>query len=639
MIREGELGMVDRREVSKSGTRGWQFVPLLFVALAVVVVAQSTRLLFPIMFEIGEDWDFVLAGLVALGAFSSPVLVAAMPRLSARASVIAGSGLMTTALLSARLFDPIPAQVAIAVAVAALVGVTLLIARGELGAMLTPSNAVVAVVVGLAIDVGVRAAFGSWDLAWQSGVGSLLVTFALVLPLLAFAWARGARRHAGSAGPIALSVWVAGGGYFLLQLLFLQNFGFVASQGQVSVAVAVFWVLAADAVAIAVVSRGPQLTRAQAGVVAVAVVAVTWVVPLATGIGAVAAVVALQPALSLLLARAVTWVVDRRHTGRSVAMAVGGGSLLYSVLVLLWSLHIDQPLPVPRQTVPAFAALILAVVSLRGAHREKEISDSGGRASVAIVLGLMAVTPVWLLSGVPNSEGEVPARDTIRLVSYNVRGSVGIDGQLAPDRIVDEILSSDPDVVVIQEAARGWPIHGTMDLVSYLQRELEMDFVYVAAADGQFGNAVFSRYPMNEIDRGFLPSDGSQERAWLLLQYDAAGTPVYIAGTHLHPRSTIQVKALLEAVRGFAPLVVAGDMNIAPEDPEIDLFADAGLIDVVGATGDECRTTSAEPTSDCDRPDWVFVTPDLGIDEVRIGSGGASDHLAIHVTLRTRVTP
>jgi hypothetical protein len=74
-------------------------------------------------------------------------------------------------------------------------------------------------------------------------------------------------------------------------------------------------------------------------------------------------------------------------------------------------------------------------------------------------------------------------------------------------------------------------------------------------------------------------------------------------------------------------------MNIAPTDPEIALFTDAGLVDVVGATGDPCRTTSTEPTSECDRPDWVFITPDLQAGGVRIGTGGASDHLAMHVTL------
>ena len=138
---------------------------------------------------------------------------------------------------------------------------------------------------------------------------------------------------------------------------------------------------------------------------------------------------------------------------------------------------------------------------------------------------------------------------------------------------------------------------------------------------------------MTEVDSAQLPKDGSQERAYVLVRFEVGGTPVYLAATHLHPRSTTQVNALLEAVTGLSPLVVAGDMNIAPDDPEVALFTEAGLIDTVAATGDVCRTTSAEPTSDCDRPDWVFVTPDLRIDRLRIGTGGASDHLAIHLTL------
>ena len=76
-------------------------------------------------------------------------------------------------------------------------------------------------------------------------------------------------------------------------------------------------------------------------------------------------------------------------------------------------------------------------------------------------------------------------------------------------------------------------------------------------------------------------------------------------------------------------------MNIQPTDPEVALFTDVGLIDVVGATGDPCRTTSAEPTSPCNRPDWVFVSPDITLGAVRIGDTVASDHLAIHASLST----
>jgi endonuclease/exonuclease/phosphatase family metal-dependent hydrolase len=70
----------------------------------------------------------------------------------------------------------------------------------------------------------------------------------------------------------------------------------------------------------------------------------------------------------------------------------------------------------------------------------------------------------------------------------------------------------------------------------------------------------------------------------------------------------------------------------------VQRFIDAGLVDAAGATGDPCRTTSAAPTSECDRPDWVWVSADLGIADFRIGSPSASDHLPVTVTVTSRRT-
>ena len=57
-------------------------VELVLVGLLLVVVAQVARLLFPVMFEIGEDWNFLYAGLVALAVFCSPLV--AIPLAAAR---------------------------------------------------------------------------------------------------------------------------------------------------------------------------------------------------------------------------------------------------------------------------------------------------------------------------------------------------------------------------------------------------------------------------------------------------------------------------------------------------------------------------------------------------------------------------
>jgi endonuclease/exonuclease/phosphatase family metal-dependent hydrolase len=599
--------------------------------LVVVVLAQSTRVLFPIMYEIGEDWDLVLAGLVALGTFLAPLLVIAVPSMSARTALIVGAALMAGGLASARLVDPIPVALGIAVVAASLGGVTLLVARSGVASRLSPSGLVASIVLGMAMDVSVRAAFGSWDLAWQSGIGSLFVVVVLAVGLIGMAVRIGRAEDFDAESGMTPVVWVGLGAYFMLQLLFLQNFAFLASQARVDPIVAVFAVLLADAGAIALVNLTYRRLRWRMTVLGAVVVGMAWAVSLIEGIGAVVAVIALQLTVTVLLAAAVRRRRAELPSRRRIVLSVAGGSFLFLALVLVWLLHIDQPLPVPRQTVPAVAALIVTAVALRGTAPASPART--GRGIVVIGAALAAGLPLGMLLSAPTIE-EVPFAGRIDLVSYNVRGSVGIDGQLEPDRIVEEILSSAPDLVVIQEAARGWPIHGTMDLVSYLQRRLAMDFIFVPAADGQFGNAIFSRLPMTEIGRGLLPKDGSQERSYVLVQIDWGDVPLFIAGTHTQTRSVSQVEALLDAVGNASPLVVAGDMNIAPDDPEVALFTSVGLIDVVGATGDECRTTSAEPTSACDRPDWVFVTPDVGISQVRIGTGGASDHLAIHVRLQ-----
>ncbi len=610
----------------------WQqvLVPLLIIALA-----QVARVLFPIMFEIGEDWDFLLAGLVALGTFAAPLLALGAGRLSARTSLAGGAALVGGALVLLRALDPIPAAVAIGAVAVALAGATLVVARASLGSPIDSGALVPAIVLGLGVDAALRAGFGSWDLAWQDSPASWVVVLLIAGGLLATA-AYGARDESRPTDrAVAPMFWVALGAYLMLQLLFLQNFAFVGSQAGVSFAVAVLVVLVGDLAAVAAAYGALRMPPASAIEVAagVAAAALAWVLPQVEGALSWLVVIAVQALVTSLLARASIRRPPHEASARRSILALAAGSVVFLAFVLLWSLHIDQPLPFPRQALVAVAVVIVSWVGLRPATREASVLASVTVPAMAVVAGLTVVTPIALWASQPSPEPAPSVSNAVRLVSYNARGAVDTDGQLAPDRIVAEIVSSDPDIVVLQEAARGWPIHGTMDLVAYLQRHLEMDYVYVSAADGQFGNAIFSRLPATEIASGQLPKDGSQHRGYTVVRIETGVGDLVVAGTHIHSRSRVQVTALLEAIDATARLVVAGDMNIAPDDPEVELFTDAGLVDVIGATGDPCRTTSAEPASECDRPDWVFVTPDVAIAEVRIGTGGASDHLAIHVTL------
>jgi endonuclease/exonuclease/phosphatase family metal-dependent hydrolase len=610
------------------------------VAVLVVVVAQVGRVLFPIMFEIGEDWDFIAAGLVAVGVFAAPILAILFPRLSARSAALVGSVAVSASTIALRLFDPIPAVMAVAGVAVVLAGATIILTGVVAGSRIGAGILLAGLVLGLALDAAIRGVFGSWDLLWQRGIGSLLVTLVLAISLLwltvAVTRTKGGRASLGSRPVAALAI----GAYLMLQLLFLHNFAFVGSQAGISMTAATLVVLVGSlgALAATYAAAGRQMSRLAVIVLAFLTAALAWALPGIEGLAGALVVLAFQVLLTGLLAFAVG---DRVGTAQQSShprrvVAVAAGSVLFLALVLLWQIYIDRPLPFPRQALPAIAVLIVAWFAWRRAQEGALPAMTVGRVvpPAAVVAGLAVLVPISLWITQPSPATHPAGTVEIRLVNYNVRGSVAVDGRLSPDDIAAEIASSDPDIVVLQEVARGWAIHGTMDLLAYLERELDMTAVYAPAADGQFGNAILSRLPMTEIASATLPRDGTQDRSFVWVEVATPKGNIDVVGAHTQSRSTAQITALLDAVGTTVPLVIAGDMNVHPDDPEVALFTDAGLIDVVGSTGDPCRTTSSEPTSDCDRPDWVFITPDFGVEEVRIGSARVSDHLAMHVTLR-----
>jgi endonuclease/exonuclease/phosphatase family metal-dependent hydrolase len=128
--------------------------------------------------------------------------------------------------------------------------------------------------------------------------------------------------------------------------------------------------------------------------------------------------------------------------------------------------------------------------------------------------------------------------------------------------------------------------------------------------------------------------DDKQRRSYVAIGVNVADGPLVVVDAHLEGGSAEQIDALLDAWGGAVPAAVAGDMNMKlTDEAEVSLFTDAGLTDVESATGDPCRTTSAEPTSTCDRPSWIFVTEGIEIDSFRIGPPSASDHLPLYLTL------
>jgi len=611
---------------------------LILVALSVVLLAQLVRAYVPLAFELGEEIGeargYISAGVVALAVFASPAL-AAVGRLPVRGrtALVASVVGLGAARLAIQFVHPIPVWLGTLAVAAGLVAVPVVV--GSVRRFADDGALLVGAYVGLAVDTAIRAGAFTWDLAWQDGAPAAIVATALAAFAVTAAVAvpsNGGVR----ATPPALRI-AAFGPFLALQILFLQNPAALASQAGLSLPVAAGGVLLIDAGVLIVGSLRPLVgPLVVAGLMALAGVGGYLLVSV-SGPSAVLLFGVEQLVLALLMGRALIPEPSGPMRPARLAWSCALGSVAFVALVFAYQVAIEVPLPFSKAFVPAVAAV---VVGLSAVPRRGTVGFAVPARAAAVPLVLLSV-PV--LVGLSAPELGSTAKDaTVRILVYNIHGGVNVDGQVDPEATALAIEAQRPDVVVLNEVARGWPIFGGLDAAEWLSRRLKMPYLFEPAADLQFGNAILSRLPVIASSGGRLPfGEGPQQRSYLSVTVDVGARELVVIGTHLQESAsdpqtrTRQIESLLDAWGGVTPVFVAGDMNMQPGEEDVQLFLDAGLVSVQDAIGDSCEPTAFEPKPEkpCDRPDWIFATPDLRLADFVIMRTPASDHLPIAVTV------
>lgn len=170
-----------------------------------------------------------------------------------------------------------------------------------------------------------------------------------------------------------------------------------------------------------------------------------------------------------------------------------------------------------------------------------------------------------------------PQSVKFRILTYNVHKAIGgLDRKYRPDRVIDVIGDLAPDVALLQEVDDGVPrsrFHRQVDLFAE-----ELNYPYTAfqhnvrVKEGSYGNAILSRYPIDESWDLDLKIPIKKRRQALIARIEIGAphpSPIYLCNTHLGLAGIerkIQVRRLLghEAVadvRPHVPLIVAGDLN------------------------------------------------------------------------------
>lgn len=610
-------------------------------ALTLLLGLQMLRVVLPLGYRLGEETSFLGAGLAVMAVFLSPVLAPVFGRIAGpRTALVASVGALAVMRVAIWVVRPIPLWLAVVAIVAFLWAMALVVARLRAGGREGGHRLALGLLLGLAVDVAVQAAFRTWDPAWQQGLLATVVGVAIGAAAVAAAW-RPAVAEDVSTRPGAGTI-VLLGPFLALQVLMLDNVAFAASVTGWGIASAAALLLVGSAAAVAtaqlVAARGmPVGLLAASGLL---LAAGAGLLPGARGIPAAL----LLPAAQVLAGAALISMLARGDGRRAATWPTGvawaGAGALLILLLLLYYLHYDVPLPFPNAVLPAVAGLLVAL-SAQGRDAGRALGPASLRL-VAVPVALLLV-PAATALGSAAREAAPGQGSTFRVVSYNIHTAVSTDGQVDPEATARVIEAEDPDVVLLQEVTRGWVIAGSLDSAEYLSDRLGMPYVYAGAADGQFGNAILSRFPILEWETTFLPQGtGPMRRNAVRAVLDLGrGERATVIVAHLDhreegaPTRLGQIERLVELSDGDPRAVVAGDMNARPGSEELARLTGAGLVSAQDEVGDPSLGTY--PSTDPDRRiDYIFGGRAVEFADFSRPLTTASDHLPLAVTVSLR---
>ena len=221
---------------------------------------------------------------------------------------------------------------------------------------------------------------------------------------------------------------------------------------------------------------------------------------------------------------------------------------------------------------------------------------------------------------------------SIRVLSYNIKNCIGMDGKIDFDRIAAVIQSINPDVVALQEVDSVTQRLNGMDVLKELADRTGMYSTYGPAIEyqgGKYGNGVLSK----QRPKGYslIPLPGRQERRSLLM---VEFGDFYLYATHLnnvHPGDRHGAAMIInyEVRDADKPVILAGDFNDTPESKTLELLS-----------GNWINLSGTKPTSSSVNPtrciDYIFGLKHEKyfykvINQVVVDEPLASDHLPVYV--------
>ncbi len=632
---------------------------LALAAVATLFGVQSLRILMStIVHVLGDRFEVSLVnlGLFAFLPFLAAFLAGVFWRVlgSRGAMIVTAGGLGVARMTEQASADPVVDLGISAVGVALLMlFLPIYLGRIRGGGPAETGRMGLAILLGLAADSGIHGVVGTYDLSWQSGPGPLIFVAAL-LAILLVALAQSAA--GGSDGDGSDARWAASwpllaiGPFLFLEALLFQNQAQAAALTGWILPGAFLWVVVVNLVGLAASVLIVETGWFRLGWVALAagglLVAVLVAWP-AEGLVAAGALLVGHIASASLLIGILTSTgdVEGRPGLSRTTLALGVGAVLFVALSFAYYTVYQISVPYENTVVPVVAAVLIALAGVGASFRLAR-----GRSRVSLggsAVWLSAVVVILPFFSLGTWKSTVPRPGTgwpVRVMTYNLHMGFDTDGRLGLEALAQVMEESGADVLALQEVSRGWLVNGSADMLSWLSQRLDMSYVWNPTADPLWGNAIFSRFPIDREGTAALPRGGvplKRGYAWARIDIGGGETLLFI-GTHLHHVEEegevrlLQVQPLVEEIERFSfgpqGAVLLGDLNAEPDSPEIERIRRTGFLDAFAelGTGEGYTFSSFDPWQ---RIDYIWHSPDLVASDLEIPQSTASDHLGVVVTL------
>jgi endonuclease/exonuclease/phosphatase family metal-dependent hydrolase len=507
--------------------------------------------------------------------------------------------------------------------------------------------------VGIAADTALKGATRTLDLSWIGGIWPLVVITVLVLGmLLALVKVTSAGGDAVWPGrPAARAVYVVGP-LLLVEWLVLQNQGWVATATGWSSETSLLIITAGNAAALYAAGRMPA-SRVSVGLLSVAgglVLAVVGLVAFELTGPLFAILMFVGIVFAGVLMAAAFAQEETFERIRPTAIMFGLGNITLVFLALVYFVSIDRDLyGLTNRRVLAVAGGFALFASLIVAFRRGYRGSEGFRWPAGLAATFIVVPLLLLGSDLVGSSPEPGLEPSVTVMSYNLHSGFDGTGRQNPEAMAQIIEASGVDVIGLQEVSRGWFLNGGTDLVTWMSSRLDMPYrSFVGAADPAWGNAILSRYPLEDIESGLLPQGLiPHQRSYQSATVDlGGGQSILLINTHLQqindtsiphegregdlaPLHLEQLGTVVEHWADRPRTILTGDLNAQPGWEQMEYLLGTGLVDALVAVDPVDAYTSGYWDNGGVprwRVDWLVHTSDLAVVSAGAIENDTSDH-------------